>query len=342
MFESRLRHQSHRPIPEYEPSPFVGELEVDLDGYELVEGYIFNLPPSDAHWDCLLDEDYPFPELFDSSNVNTFLTRKQAGPLTPLAVMSKRYNPMTVPLMHRRFADTSLSENDVLKFANQYGLACGFPELFMQPELATELETRYSQVKTLEEAQAIHLEAFLGCQQGVPVKGPDGWQESARFVYALIELYDSLSRKRDDRDLKIMLEDNPAFSRLGGTFQHLLRSGSGTTEHEFQRERPQFNRSLREKVTEYICEHVNSRLSNVVPRIGDRRGSITLRPSGLTGAIWAHFALEIAGQVQIPQACPICGKWFHPQHGSEKYCGNGCKQRAYRLNKKRKEVQSNG
>lgn len=66
-----------------------------------------------------------------------------------------------------------------------------------------------------------------------------------------------------------------------------------------------------------------------------RRGmSLSLVPLTLRGAIYMSLLREITGEAPTSHQCPVCGKWFIPEHGRQKYCSQACNQRAYHKRKK--------
>ena len=84
----------------------------------------------------------------------------------------------------------------------------------------------------------------------------------------------------------------------------------------------------------FLYDEVNKKLAaHVIPRLyheRPREDALMFAPRTLIGAIYLHFAREMAGRSHPSRACadPRCHETFVPDHGKRRYCSDACRKRA--------------
>jgi len=91
----------------------------------------------------------------------------------------------------------------------------------------------------------------------------------------------------------------------------------------------------REAAVLYLTNCINDRLEGGVhPQINPSyRKHIYLHPANLLSAMWLMFFWELIDEVR-PFQCPGCYQWFDPKRSTRRTCGDRCRKRLSRLNKK--------
>jgi hypothetical protein len=91
----------------------------------------------------------------------------------------------------------------------------------------------------------------------------------------------------------------------------------------------------REAAVLYLTNCINSRLEGGVhPQVNPSyRKHIYLHPGNLLTAMWLMFLWELIGEVR-PFQCPGCHEWFDPKRSTRKTCGDRCRKRLSRRNRK--------
>jgi endonuclease YncB( thermonuclease family) len=91
------------------------------------------------------------------------------------------------------------------------------------------------------------------------------------------------------------------------------------------------------RVVNYVLDGDQFRVAFEATRRGSRM-MLQVVPKSLLGALWAQFALSMAGDKEY-RACPSCHRWFElaPETArtSRVYCREACRSRAYRARQER-------
>ena len=230
----------------------------------------------------------------------------------------RRYDPMAVAGLHRRFAGVRPSADGVLQFASRFGLL-GHRTWYARDPVTD----------VLGDAET------LGT-----------WTEEIARMKTLVELFD-LSRSRvadDQRRLKAVIETR----RREGRF---LREAWLEAHPEYVESLPYIwaphigeSREPTVLARAYLLAHVNARLREwASPVVGvEKETGMAIAPANLLGALYVHLAHEAIGRTRPPIQCPTCMRFFESTHGTTRYCGDSCKQRAYLARKQAKGNDTDG
>jgi hypothetical protein len=238
-------------------------------------------------------------------------------------------------LLHRNFADLDCDkENDILKFANEYGLL-GNP-LLLAPPSGGEIITgeSLSEWKSLNNKLGLLLAIWNLVKAENAGKlgqfitwsiGGDRVQLSAHWVkgdngYICspgTNDFQAFRKKYEKRDC--------------GQVMDLIASKYNNPELLKRWHRG----NVIKPALFYVCREVNKNLDSrfsfkILPFMNK---NIYTMPTTLESAIWLMFAYEISGKSEAVQ-CPLCSEWFERYHKREIFCSKACKQKDYRRRKK--------
>lgn len=241
---------------------------------------------------------------------------------------NRLYDPMEIPSLFRTFADTPLTEESVLPFANRYGLLREGTSPILMPD-----------GKTIAFGETL-----------------DQWVTEIRHMRLAIEIWDAL-RANDAHTLKQRLEVDVSDRkiRLTGKFSdgYIDSYGDQYPEHEVDWDMPQdpevatfltesvlgaphgnLARAALFFLQEYTHQHMNGHITTrLLYTTGRDRLNLHVIPNNLLGALWLQFARSIDGDKEY-RRCEACGTWFEvsldANRKSAKYCRSACRSKAYR------------
>jgi hypothetical protein len=229
--------------------------------------------------------------------------------------------------LFRVFAETDLSPEAVLDFANRYGpLGLRNPEGGVPPPEALRtwrgliLEMRYL-VRLWDEARRGDAAALA---QSV------GWDERAGGVIyrSVPEVLRVISFSTVPQPQLFEVEEGPP-----AVDDHLLPRAS----------LPLAWGDTCGAALYFVQEKLNRHLGDDAPAHlvwSPRRGRSTLRimPQGLWGALCLQFARAVSGDLEY-QRCPVCGRWFELSPGvnraNKQTCSGSCRTKLYRQRQER-------
>lgn len=255
----------------------------------------------------------------------------------------RRYQPLHVPGLHRRFARLKPEPRAIVQFANTYGwlgqtIALSHPDPW---------------------------DAWVPKEDPPPLVFADShgesltyWRLHIAWLAFLINLWD-LVRNEDAHTLtKYVTWRETPMGRQPEYTAHLnielpawARNGLArwpktipiaATPSKREKNLPLSFRSLWgwpndrgaiiEPVRSAICDFVNARLRGqvhieVVPWA---KGDLALIPDSLLSALYTLFALEIAGRGRPLQLCRVCNDSFIPRRKGHAYCSELCRKQAFR------------
>jgi hypothetical protein len=236
----------------------------------------------------------------------------------------RAYDPMAVKQLHRAFARRVVDGASALSFAREFGFLTMTPRAFLPEGIPVPLDEEG------DVAEDVRCGLLKHCRRGEPV---DSWLYQARELGGLLALHDVVRHARrysaDDirATVRALAEQTPAMA------DYWLWIEADADMGEAQGE------PYHEALLRALFDRVDRRLDGLVsPSVGDAPGQISLRPRNLLGAIWAQFAIDLAGQERPPKECPQCRRWWTPTHGAQTYCSNACRQKAYRAGKSGKKL----
>ena len=243
----------------------------------------------------------------------------------------RRYTPLSIPDLHRRFARQKPNERGVLNFSSRYGLL-GHSPCLMGPD--THAPGGLSPINRLEsvfnwQQEIGEMERLIQIWELINRKGagklgryirwrslthPEQQQGRPRLNVVWDDFSHPISEYRPGQFVSLALEDSPANPipenwKLGDTIGPALL---------------------------YLCMEINQRLKGhvdplVMPLM---HGDIMLWPDCLLSAMYILFAVEVSGKSRPPIMCRGCEKYFIPLHGAQRYCEEAClKRKWWRVNK---------
>ena len=295
-------------------------------------------------------------------------------------VPCRTYGPMDVAGLHREFAGTASDRVGVLSFANRFGLLGRETLEFLATRAHVGTESvgdvlsftgrsfnAHGEVLDLWVYDITKMRTLVAIKDALNA-GPQAKERCRRLIESVRPLdVPELLRERDQPEYEYDENGNeiipsstpskaPPYYRsipVRGTSGMDMRSTACPYCLTWEMSRvirfkdtgkPYTGRVDTDLLRKWLQWEVNAELrKGVFPQIdlgGSRR--VKMQPTDLLGAIYAHFALELTGQVGQLRRCPSCGEWFEPLHGRQDYCEGRCKSRAYRQRRKRKEQVTDG
>jgi hypothetical protein len=236
------------------------------------------------------------------------------------------YKPMKKnPGLFRDFSELE-SKNEILEFANQYGL----------------LFDRYSGEDSRREKGSYQsVEAAFGI-------GLRMWQREIGDLRALVAIWNSITAGKVADLKRIIIWRNGGVKYQISTPKRKCSAWLTLpgVAHRFA------EGDVLVPAQDALQKEINARLSGEVDRISgeirlqriecvpqltwtpDGGQQLALTPLNLLGAMWLQFALVVAGAYQLKR-CAACGKYFHVGKGAQKRadaitCSDACRQRKKR------------
>ncbi len=261
---------------------------------------------------------------------------------------ARRYSPLAVPNLHRRFARLEPSYEAILAFANTYGFL-GHTSALRDPELQSQA-IKFGESLHFWQNEVAQMAALLAVWELVRLNRSNAlsqvvrWTSPGRpraviFYYGLISdlaqtssqapitVYEEALTRRDP----IGQASVPHFTMLA----YEEKAGDAELLNRWQ-----FGDPL-EPARYYVHREVNKRLKDhVSPAVLPyRKGEIYFFPDCLLSALYTLFMLELSGRQRPPILCARqnCGRYFEPVHGRQRYCETRCQQLAYYYRKKGKK-----
>jgi len=239
------------------------------------------------------------------------------------------YPSLTNKLLHRNFAKLNPnSNNDIIRFANKYGLLTG--PIGVYPSGG-------------------------GKQQfwGEPLSL---WEKEIKDCGILLKIWEMIQNKDAGKLGQIILWRNVPNVAVFASFyskrnknNYMFTPGSSkpTTPMRFEfkiladnrvnshlLERWQFGKVI-EPALFYLRSEINEHLKGQFGfQLWAFDDELSIVPNNLKAAIWLMFAYEIIDKVK-PAQCPLCMEWFEKDDKRRNYCSNACKQKAYRERKEK-------
>jgi hypothetical protein len=211
------------------------------------------------------------------------------------------------PVLHRTFCAVS-DNRGIVAFASKYGLL-GF---------ASE--------------RIINKRKGHPCQRLV-AESVQRWRYELAEMQRLIHLWDMVKKQRLSLIAALItIEEDGLYITLSRRKEPVADCDSALYKKwALEGEQP------REAAVLYLTNCINKNLEGGVhPQVNPAyRKHIYLHPCNLLTAMWLMFLWELIGEVR-PFQCPGCHEWFDPKRSSRKTCGDRCRQRLSRRNKKSK------
>jgi hypothetical protein len=223
----------------------------------------------------------------------------------------KVYSPLVVFTgLFRRFAETPVTEEGIVAFANKYGALGGKPSLAVQVEGES---------------------AFRFVAESLQF-----WLHEIHQMKTVLHVWDSV-RKTDRAQLSsfIVWNGGAVFFQLAGAVE-LIAS------EDLAYGRPDmFSRGdLVQPAMHLVQRRINAQLAEhaVTPNLlwDQKQGKLIIRmhPNSLIGALWLQFAKALEGEKQYRQ-CQYCRDWIEvggnrSARSDKKFCSPSCKSAAHR------------
>lgn len=234
----------------------------------------------------------------------------------------RRYGPLEeFPALFRTFADTPVTEEGVLRFANPYG------RLGMERSILVPDERPSDRDGVMGSGERLHT-----------------WIDQIHAMQRALEIWDALDPPNVSKLQEcIRLEHRPSGgvgatyrdNRDGGLFTHLICDSEG--------EHPDLSDFIRppdvlRPALFFVQQIVNARLkAHASPSLlytpEQDRLRLHIEPKNLLGCLWLQFARAIDGNRRY-ERCRECGRWLEisldAYRTSRKFCSNACRSKNYR------------
>jgi hypothetical protein len=274
---------------------------------------------------------------------------------------AKAYRPLReFTGLFRTFADTKLSKEGILQFANTYGRLGGelgvnftLSEQEFQNEGCAELQVSNHRGKTGSKIPDVFaVENQTGDTfEGEPI---EDWRSEISEMRATLRLWEALLHS-DMSELKQVLRwEKDGVYYVNETVQSSLNarhSGSRIAERKciVSLRDPVLSGTkqgdvvtpgwfcLQQRVNDKLKEHLSS---TKLLWSAQNHLELTIVPRSLISALWLQLARAVEGNRSY-RSCEFCQRWF--EVGAEvradaKYCKNACRQKAYRRHKENPEI----
>ncbi len=263
------------------------------------------------------------------------------------------------PTLYLEFADTPLTTDGVVAFADRYGrLSDGWDFRDAIVFRSRYQEEHLESLPCFHEFDVITEPEFRYSIEAMPV---GAWHQEIQLFRLAIELWRGI-KTRDNAGLKRFMELRNQKLYLSLPFDpvtpHSLLDGLSESyewqdlfqlvvddEPGYPFEIEVLDRGLRRDASlvslasELLRVLVNRNLQESHPRLGlkgDGQLEILFVPNDLLSALWLQFSLAIQGLKEY-KVCPSCGEWFgigkYGARRDRKYCDDTCKQRAFEKRK---------
>lgn len=246
----------------------------------------------------------------------------------------RAFDPMTIEGLHERFADVEPNERGILKFAGKYGFLGSRltwleePDGTPPPRIGELLDFWVKHILTVkmliqiwEWANTARPEAQAQLAEYVKFEYPTGWVDTVAYV----------------EDVRRALGENLVYPEgprgklgLGPTMTSIGAAGAFITKDSM------LNHAARCVVKFVINQALEAGVKPAIPDLG-RNGTVVLVPRDLLGAIYLALAQHVIGRARPAIQCPVCQRWFVPEHGRQKYHNISCRSKAQRQRDKQKE-----
>ena len=229
---------------------------------------------------------------------------------------ARRYRPLALPIsLFRNFADTELTEQAILQFANNYGLLGRTVNIRMPNDQA------------------------LSIVQGESL---DAWKQEILLMKAAMRLWDAI-KTRDEEALSARVHwDGNSGIRYDprpdvGEMIHRIPELNEATPYindtyDFQ------DGDLIAPALKFLSWILNDKLEDAVSVttvVDVKRATfhMSFSPSILLTALWLQFALSVE-QNEDFKKCRECKRWFALAPGTaradKEFCSSACRSKAYR------------
>jgi hypothetical protein len=234
---------------------------------------------------------------------------------------ARRYSPFSLPIsLFRTFADTELTEQAILHFANTYGLLGRTVAIIRRGDRAP----------SIADGESLQV-----------------WRAEVSLMKAAVRLWDAI-RARDLKALRTRIHwgrndlvSYDAQSDIGDIGASIPELEPETTcvdlQHLGMRDVFQKGDVIRPAIF-ILSRIVDCKLKNQVSATTTADfDHLTLRmsfsPSNLLAALWLQFSLSVDRDENFKK-CRQCGKWFALAPGTgradKEFCSGACRSKAYR------------
>jgi hypothetical protein len=259
---------------------------------------------------------------------------------------SRRYAPLTVLSLHRRFARVKPTPLDIQRFANRYGL---LGHLEVQDLEATDSSSWVGESLRIwrNELRVMRglMELWDAVRQGrEKVLAPFiYWHDAPKLVRIILagddrELLPTIVRRirqrSEDLTEGLLAWDQVPDGAWAATqllvadarLAYLADAPPSVLQHwEYGDPIEPTRYFIHAEVNERIRGHVSPA---VLPF---RKSEIQFFPDCLLAAMYTHFLLELSGRTRPAILCARegCGRYFEPEHGRQAYCDPRCRKLAH-------------
>jgi hypothetical protein len=129
-------------------------------------------------------------------------------------------------------------------------------------------------------------------------------------------------------------EDNGIYITLGKR-KDMIDDNSSTLARKWDIEGEQ----PLEAALQYLTTSINKKVTgSIFPTVlPSYQKKVYLLPRNLLAGMWLMFLWEVIGEVR-PRRCPGCNEWFDPRRSTRITCGDRCRKRISRQNRKKRQV----
>jgi hypothetical protein len=234
---------------------------------------------------------------------------------------ARRYSPFSLPIsLFRTFADTELTEEAILQFANTYGLLGRTVPIFFRRESASSIAQGESLQTWRAEISLMKAAVRLWCA----IKERDLKALRARVHWDRNNLL-SYDAQSDIGDIVASIPD------LGPENTHIDLQRLGMLD-DFQKGDVIGPAIL--FLSRIVDDKLEDRVSaNTTPDLDHSKLRVSFSPSDLLAALWLQFSLSVDREEDFKK-CRECGKWFALAPGTaradKEFCSSACRSKAYR------------
>jgi hypothetical protein len=256
----------------------------------------------------------------------------------PHGSLVRRYPPMAINHLHRRFARLKPTERSILSFANEYGmLGHASPAVLPQEPglrsglLCTAEALGFWKQERIRLRTLLQLWEFVRLGNQRELRRYFQWRRDPKSVEVVIAADASGLLPETANQMALGRVQPQLGPEAVASFETLASENRGDRSADLLANWAEGDAI--EPARFYVHREVNGKMrGHVSPAVLPfRRGEIFFFPDCLLGGIYTHFALELSGRMRPAILCARrgCGVYFTPTRRDQRYCTSACRKLAW-------------